>query len=136
MSKKSDGLLADHLGDRWSFTQVTTGATVTASVGAPQSANSLRVMDALSIMVANKNAIGHTVTWHVKEVVTGATVSQATSIAQWHMFVANSSTAQVNPANLNLYAGKGLAMHMYTDTVLGSVTSSVNATGWTDDTNN
>lgn len=132
MSKKSDGLWANFLDDRWSVTQLVNGATITASVSAPQSAKSAHVLDALSMVVTNYNATGHTVTAQVREVTTGATVANGAILAQWKLFVPASTSAQVNPANLNLYANKGLGIHFTSDTVLASVSASVNATGWTD----
>ena len=127
MSKKSEGLLANFLDDRWSVTQVVDGATVTASVSAPQSAKSAHVLDALSVMITNETAGSHTVTFAVRD----ASIA-GTALAQWKMLVNTSSMAHINPANMNLYAGKGNGLFFTSDTVLAGVSSSVNATGWTD----
>lgn len=127
MSKKSDGLWANYLDDRWAVTEVVNGTTITASVSAPQSAKSAHVLDALSMVVTNFNAAGHTVTLAVRDV-----SAAGTTLAQWKLFVPASTSAQVNPANLNIYASKGAALYFTNDTVLASVSSSVNASGWTD----
>ena len=132
MSKKSDGLWANYLDDRWSVTQLVSGTAITASVSAPQSDKSAHVLDALSMVITNCNATGHTVTLAVRESTLGGTVAGSAILAQWKLFVPASSSAQVNPANMNLYAGKGKSILFTNDTVLGSVSSSVNASGWTD----
>lgn len=127
MSKKSDGLWANYLDDRWNVTQVVNGATITASVSAPQSAKSAHVLDALSVAVTNFNAAAHTVTIAVRDASAAGTI-----LAQWKLFVAGAGSTQLNPANLNIYGGKGNALHFTNDTVLASVSASVNASGWTD----
>jgi hypothetical protein len=131
MSKRADGLMADYLDNRWSVTDLETNVTVVANVAAPQSAKSTVILDAISWAIANFNATGCTITASVRDVSPAGTV-----LAQWRLFVPASSTAHVNPANLKLKATRGAGMSFTTDTVQGSVTASVNATGWVDQSSN
>jgi len=128
MSKRADGLMADFLDNRWVASDSATNVTITANVGAPSSAKASRILDALSICVANMNAAGATITAHVRDVSFAGTI-----LAQWRLFVPGSTTAHVNPANLGIVATRGKGLHFTTDTVIPSVTASVTATGWTDE---
>jgi hypothetical protein len=131
MSKRADGLIADELDNRWMVTEMETNVTVIASVAAPQSAKSTNYLDSISWTIANMNALGCTITASVRDVSLAGTV-----LAQWRLFVPGSTTAQVNPANIVLKATRGAAMHFVTDTVVGSVTASLNACGWIDASTN
>lgn len=128
MSKKSDGLLAEMLDNRWMYTNSATNATLTPQVvGDCQSTKEERHMDSFYFAVLNKNSVHVTVTGSVRDASAAGTV-----LAQFPMLVGSSAVAQVNFSDMHLIAtrGKGFAFTM--DTVQPSVTATVNACGWTD----
>lgn len=128
MSKKSDGLIADMMDNRWSFTATATNATTTPQVvAAPGSAKNHVHMDFFHWMITNKNALTFTMTGVIRD----ASVA-GTALAQYPMVVGASQVAHVNPANIHLVATAGKGFFFTTDTVQPSVTSTVNAGGWTD----
>lgn len=127
MSKRSDGLVAEQLDNRWSFTASGTNATPAASVGDTQSTREMRHMDFLDIVILNKNTLNHTVTAVVRDASFAGTV-----LAQWPLLIGASQTARVNPAEIHLTATQGRGFHVTFDTVAPSVTAAVNAAGWTD----
>ncbi len=128
MSKKSDGLIADMLENRWSFTATATNATTTPEVvAAPSGGNDYRHMDSFHWMITSKNTLTFTMTGVIRD----ASVA-GTALAQFPMIIGASQVAQVSPEGLHLKATKGKGFFFTTDTVQPSVTSTVNAAGWTD----
>lgn len=128
MSKKSDGLIADMMDHRWSYTSTATNATNTAQVvGAPVSANDEQHLDFFHWAILNKNALSFTMSGQIRDASVAGTV-----LAQWAMLLPGSQVAQVAPAGIHLIASKGKGLFFTTDTVQPSVTSTVNAAGWTD----
>jgi hypothetical protein len=128
MSKKSDGLLADMLDNRWSATDVKTNqALTTAQITDTQSAKEVRHLDFFNLLILNKNTANHTVAAQVRDATTNGTV-----LAQWSLLVGASQVAQVSPANIHLIASPGKGLYVTLDTVAPSVTASVNIGGWTD----
>jgi hypothetical protein len=128
MSKRSDGLTAESLDNRWSFTDVkTNSALTTASVGDTQSTREMRHLDFLSIAILNKSTPSHTVSAAVRDASAAGTV-----LAQWALIIGSSQVAHVNPAGIHLTATQGKGLFVTLDTVAPSVTAAVNAAGWTD----
>jgi len=128
MSKKSDGLIADMLGHRWSYTSTATNATNTAQVTpTPLSSRDKQHMDFFNWTILNKNTASFTMAGQIRDVSVAGTV-----LAQWSMILPGSQVAQVAPAGIHLQATGGKALFFTTDTVQPSVTSTVNAAGWTD----
>lgn len=129
MSKRSDGLVADMMEHRWSSTDSKTNATLAANVAGGQSSKEVRHLDFFHLAILNKNTANHTVTAHIRDASAAGTV-----LAQWALLVGGSQVATVNPANIHLTATPGQGFAFTTDTVAPSVTASVNAAGWTDQT--
>ena len=128
MSKKSDGLIADMMDNRWSYTSTATNATLTAQmVGAPQSDKSIVYLDFFHMAILNKNTLSFTMAAQIRDASVGGTV-----LAQWPLLLVGSQVAQVAPAGIKLEATKGKTLFMTTDTVQPSVTATVNAAGWVD----
>jgi hypothetical protein len=128
MSKRSDGHLADQLDNRWSYTDQKTNATTTPElVAATVSAKEVRHLDFFHWSILNKNTLSFTMTGVIRD----ASVA-GTALAQWAMLVGASQVAQVNPSGIELIATPGKGFFFTTDTVQPSVTSNVNAGGWTD----
>lgn len=128
MSKKSEGLFGNFLGDKWSLTHApAAGTTVVASVSAPQSAKDRHILECLSFSVKNMAAAAHTVTVAVRDASVAGTV-----LMSLDSIIAAAASKEVVLDSLGLPAGKGNAIHITTDTVLASVKATVNATGWTD----
>lgn len=128
MSKKSDGLVADMLSNRWSFTDLkTNSALTTASVGDTQSAKEQRHMDFFYLSILNNNTANHTVTASLRDASTAGTV-----LAQFPFLVGASQVAQVSISDIHHVATQGKGFVVTLDTVAPSVTAAVNAAGWTD----
>jgi hypothetical protein len=128
MSKKSDGLIADMMGNRWSFTATATNATTTPEVvAAPQSAKEDRHLDFFHWTITSKNTLSFTIAGSIRDASIAGTV-----LAQWPVIIGASQIAQVAPAGIHLRATSGKGLFFTTDTVQPSVTSTVNAAGWTD----
>ena len=129
MSKRSEGLQADQLDNRWMYTSSATNATLTAQVvGAPNSSKETRHMDAFYFSVLNKNTANVTMTASVRDVSVAGTV-----IAQFPFLVGASQVAQVSMSDIHLIATPGAGLFVTTDTVQPSVTATCNAAGWTDE---
>lgn len=128
MSKRSDGLLAEMLDNRWQYTATGTNATLTAQVvGDTNSSREMRHMDAFHFMVLNKNTPHATVTGFVRDASVAGTI-----LAQFPMLVGPSQVAQVQVSDIHLIATQGKGFFFTMDTVAPSVTATVNAAGWTD----
>ena len=128
MSKKSDGLIAESLDNRWMYTASGTNATLTvAIVGDCQSLREMRHMDAFYFSILNKNSTNCTVTGFVRDASVAGTI-----IAQFPMLVGTSQVAQVQVSDIHLVATQGRGFFFTMDTVAPSVTATVNAAGWTD----
>lgn len=128
MSKKSDALLAEMLGNRWSFTASATNATTTPEVvGAPGGAQDTRYLDFFDWTITSKNTLTFTIAGSIRDASLAGTV-----LAQWPIIIGASQVARVNPSGIRLNATRGKGFYFTTDTVQPSVTSTVNAAGWTD----
>ena len=84
-------------------------------------------MDAFFFSLLNKNSVQVTMTASVRDVSVAGTV-----IAQFPMLVGASTTAIVTMSDIHLIATPGQGFFLTTDTVQPSVTATVNAAGWTD----
>lgn len=128
MSRKSEGLLGNMLGDRWSITHApAAGTTVVASVPAAQNSKDRHILDCLSFSIKNMAAAAHTVTVAVRDSSVAGTVLMSLDAV-----VAAAASKEVVVDSLGLPGLRGNAIHITTDTVLASVKATVNATGWTD----
>lgn len=128
MSKKSDGLLADMMDNRWSYTSTGTNATLTqALAAAPQSGRDRVHLDFFHMAILNKNTLSFTMAAQIRDASVAGTV-----LAQWPLLLVGSQVAQVAPAGIHLMATKGKGFFLTTDTVQPSVTATVNAAGWMD----
>ena len=128
MSKRSEGLQAEQLDNRWMYTSSQTNATLTAQVvGTPNSSKETRHMDAFFFSVLNKNSVQATITAFVRDVSVAGTI-----LAQFPVLAGASSTFAVSMSDIHLIATPGQGFFVTTDTVQPSVTATVNAAGWTD----
>lgn len=128
MSIKSEALVADMLDNRWSSTSSATNATNTPEVkAAPGGAKDVCHLDSFHWLITSKNTLTFTMTGVIRDASVAGTV-----LAQYPIVVGASQTAQVNPACFHLMATPGKGFFFTTDTVQPSVTSTVNAAGWTD----
>ncbi len=128
MSKKSDGLLAELMDNRWSYTDSKTNATLTAQMASdPQSSKDTVHLDFFHMAILNKNTLNFTMAAQIRDASVGGTV-----LAQWPLLLAGSQVAQVAPAGIHLKATQGKGFVVTTDTVQPSVTATVNAAGWVD----
>ena len=127
MSKKSEGLEANQLDDRWYVTDVRTNATFALTVS-PALVNSrdIRHLDFFHLAILNKNTLHTTVAAQIRDASIAGTV-----LAQWSLLVGGSSVAQVNPAGIHLVATAGKDFVATLDTVAPSVSASVSYGGWT-----
>jgi hypothetical protein len=132
MSKKSEALVADMLDNRWSYTSTATNATNTPEVkAAPGGAKDMVHLDSFHWLITNENALTFTIAGVIRDASLAGTV-----LAQYPMVVGASQVAQVNPSGMHLLATQGRGFFFTTDTVQPSVTSTVNAAGWTDQSTN
>ena len=128
MSKKSDGLLADMLSNRWSYTSTATNATLTPEVvAAPQSAKEQRHMDFFYLSFLSKNTLSFTIAAQVRDASVAGTI-----LAQFPFIIGASQVAQVAMSDIHLVATNGKGFFITTDTAQPSVTATCNAAGWTD----
>jgi hypothetical protein len=128
MNKRAAGHLADQLDNRWTYTDSKTNATTTPQLaGDTVSSKEVRHLDFFHWAILNKNTLSFTMTGVIRD----ASVA-GTALAQWAMLVGGSQVAQVNPSDIHLVATPGKGFFFTTDTVQPSVTSNVNAGGWTD----
>jgi hypothetical protein len=128
MSKKSEALVADMLDNRWSFTATATNATTTPEIkAAPGGAKDSVHLDHFHWLITNENALTFTMHGIIRDASLTGTV-----LAQFPMVVGASQVAQVNSSGIHLMATPGKGFFFTTDTVQPSVTSTVNAAGWTD----
>jgi hypothetical protein len=132
MSKKSEALVADMLDNRWSYTSTATNATNTPEVkAAPGGAKDMVHMDSFHWMLTNENTLTFTMTGVIRDASLAGTV-----LAQFPMVVNGTTVAQVSPYGFHLMATQGKGFFFTTDTVQPSLTSTVNAAGWTDQSTN
>jgi hypothetical protein len=131
MSKRTHGLAADELGNRWQNSISTSAALVSSAlVGDTQSSKEIRHLDFLNIGLLNKNTLSFTVGAQVRDASVAGPV-----LWQMNFLLQNSQTVQVAPAGIHLVATPGKGFFMTTDTAQPSVSAVVNAAGWTDDSN-
>lgn len=131
MSKRSAAHLADWLGTRWSYSNVATNATPTADLTSgniqPLGGRDEVHMDYLSMVILNKNTLSFTMTASVRDSSIAGTV-----LYQAAMLLPGSTTTHVNPSGIHLKAIDGKSLFFTLDTVQPSVTTSINAGGWVD----
>jgi len=128
MSKRSEANHADSLDNRWSFTDSKTNATTTPQlIGDSNSSKEVRHLDWFHWSILNKNTLDFTMTGVIRDA-----SAAGTALAQWAMILKGSQMAMVAPANIHLTATPGKGFFFTNDTVHPSVTSNVNAGGWTD----
>lgn len=130
MSKRSDLLVACMLGNRWRATSApASGTTCVATAPTPQDSGSRVHLETIWYSIDNLNTGNITVQVQVRG-------SLNTVLASVQHFLQGSVAANVNISNLALAnPKKGTSLNVYMNTVLASVTQSVNATGWIEDTN-
>jgi hypothetical protein len=127
MSRKSEGLHGNQLGDRWNITHApSAGATVVASVSAPL-ITERHILDSLSFSIRNQAAAAHTVTVAIRDVSVAGTV-----LWSFDTLTAAAASKEVVCDGLMVQGSRGAALHITGDTVLASVKATVNAAGWTD----
>ena len=132
MSRKSEGLLASLLDERWSATHapVPNSANANVSIAAPQSANSRHNLETVSYSFKNLTGANATVVTSVRDSTITGTVR-----ASWEDIVAAGVTGGKVLDNLGIQGLKGDSLWITQDTKQASVTGIVNASGWTDTTN-
>lgn len=130
MSKRSDLLVACMLGNRWRASNVTTGASCSASSpGIATEPNSRVHLESIWYSIDNLNTGNFTVSVEVR----GAS---NTVLASVQHFLQGTSTANANISNFafaNPKKGTGLKVAM--NTALASVAMAINIAGWIEDTN-
>ena len=130
MSKNADGLIVDELDNRWMYTSTGTNVTLTASMkAAPISSKEVVHLDFFNMTILNKNTPTATVAAQIRD----ASIAGAV-LAQWPLIVGPSQVAQVSPSDFHVFATPGAGLFFTLDTVQPSVTATVNAGGWTDQT--
>lgn len=127
MSKRSEGLQAEQLDNRWSFiSNPAIGVTVNGSVSAPTNSKACLVLEQLSYSLRNQSGATHTCTMSVREGSVAGTV-----IASWDEFPAAATTTVRQFINLGMKVPNGIALHFTMDSIIASVRATVNASGWT-----
>lgn len=134
MSRRSDLVVASMLGNRW---RSTSGSTVGAIVSVVSPANtdtqSRHHLETLWYSIRNfvgAGAINATVQVQVRNSSAAGTV-----LASVDHIVPFSTTANVAFANMQLAGKRGGRIYVTMDTAVASVTASINAFGWIEDTN-
>ncbi len=134
MSKRSDLLVACMLGNRWrATTGSTAGAVVALSTPLAPDSQSRPHLETLWYSFRNflgAGGINSTVQLQVRNASVAGTVFASVD----HLLGASAS-ANVAIANMQLAGKRGSRFFIATDTGVGSVTASVNAFGWFEDTN-
>lgn len=132
MSKRSDLVVACLLGNRWRATSApAAGTTCVATAPTPTSATQRVHLETLWYSV--KNLAGAGVTYTVQVQVRGAA---NTVLASVDHLVGISQTANVAITNFAFANPKlGTGLNVFMNTVLTSVTQSLNISGWIEDTN-
>lgn len=130
MSKRSDLLIAGLLGNRWRQTSApTSGTTCVASSPTPLDSNSRIHLETLWYSIDNLNTANITVQVQVR----GAA---NTVLASVQHFLGASSAANVAMSDFAFANPKrGTSLNVFMNTVLASVTQSLNINGWIEDTN-
>ena len=128
MSKRSDGLLADLLGQRWQATHSpAAAATIVLASPTPTDGHTTIHLDHLSFSIKNMAAATHTVTTAIRDASIAGTVL-------WSMdhLVTNATSKEVTISNMHVEATKGKPLVITQDTVLASVKATVNIAGWSE----
>jgi hypothetical protein len=128
MSKRSDGLLADMLGQRWMATHAPAAAgTIVLQSPVPTDGHTTIHLDHLSFSIDNMAAATHTVTTSVRDTSVAGTVL-------WSMdhLITNATSKEIVIDGIHLEASKGKALHITQNTVLASVKATVNIAGWSE----
>jgi hypothetical protein len=132
MSKRSDLLVACMLGNRWNATSApSAGTTCVANSPTPQGARSRVHLESLWTTIKNDSvSTGLFFTTQIQ--VRGASNTVLWSVDQ---LVQSSTMAQTNQSNLAFANPKlGKSLNVFMNTVIGSVTCSINMAGWIEDT--
>lgn len=128
MSKRSDGLVANMLGNRWRATTVVNGASAAVTCPAAPDSQSRPHLETIWYSIKNINTGNHTVALQVRH-------AGGTLVANVDHFLGSSVIGNFNVQNA-MYAGKrGGTLTVAMNTALASVTYSVNAAGWFEDVN-
>lgn len=133
MSRKSDGVLADWLDNRWAYSTTSTNATPTADLttGYNYGGKDEIHLDFLHIVILNKNSTQNTLTASVRDSSVAGTVLWSAPL-----MIGATTVTQVNPSGIALKAQDGKSLFVTLDTVAASVTVAVNAAGWIDQSTN
>ena len=132
MSKKTDELMTGLLGNRWKATHApAAGVTLVLASPTPQNALERVNLETLWYSIRNNNAgVNFTVTLSLRNASAAGTV-----FASVDHLVAASTSANAAITNMQLAGEDGKAIAVTMDTVLASVTATVNIFGWTDSKN-
>lgn len=134
MSKRADLLLACMMGNRWLSTSApAAGTTAVASSPVAPGANSRPHLETIWASIHNRvgaGAINFTVGIEVRHASIAGTL-----IASLSQLVPFSSTAQVSLSSMGIAGKRGSRLSVSMNTVIASVTQTVNAAGWMEDTN-
>lgn len=133
MSKRSDLLVACMLGNRWRAASGSTVAAVVSVVSPAVDSQSRPHLETLWYSFRNFGGAGGATTT-VQLQVRNASVTGTVLASVDHLVLA-STAANVSFANMQLPGKRGSKIVVTTDTVLGSVSASINAVGWIEDTN-
>ena len=124
MSKRSDGLIIESLGNGWNM--CTTGANVTVSCSVSPAIKARAHLTQLGWSIKNLTGAASTVAIHVRDASIAGTI-----LAQWQIMTANGATNQDTFA-VNIQGLRGSPLNIATDTVVASLTLSINTAGWLD----
>jgi len=133
MTKRADLLVACMLGQRWQKTQTTAGALVSISSPAMSDNTSKTHLESLWYSLRNfvgAGAAAATVGLEIRHASVGGTL-----IAHVDHLLAASTVQNIQALGLNYSSKPGKQLFVGTDTALASLTASVNASGWIEDTN-
>ena len=134
MSKRSELLLACMLGNRWTATQNTVGATMSAAspsiATTPLSRPHLETLWYSIRNFVGAGAANATVQIQVRHASEAGTV-----IASVDHLVSPSSTAQVAFADMKIAGKRGGRIFVTASTFVASLTTAVSMAGWVEDTN-
>jgi len=133
MTKRSDLLVACMMGTRWQKTQTTVGALVAITSPTPIDSQSKVHLETIWYSFRNFAGAGganSTVGLEVRQASVAGTL-----VAHVDHLLAASTAQNVQALGLNYVGKPGKPLFIGTDTAVGSVTASVNASGWIEDTN-
>lgn len=133
MSKRSDLVVACMLGNRWKNSTVVAGATVSCASPAPTDGQSRPHLETLWYSI--KNFVGAGGAAATVAVQVRSSSENGTLFASVEHLVPASTTANVSISNMQIAGKRGARLMVTTSTFIASLTASVNAMGWIEDTN-